>query len=289
MVIVLLAVNEQTGELLYGPDLVSRGFVFPRAAKPHPGGCEGALCWKCWMRSRDLPVWTGGRSVPEIKKGLKHFFYEDHREAAAGASDHFCRFKIFVGKDFRASCEEAERANRRKYRMSNVQFRREELPWNRLRNSTFLVRYSIFPWKFCCGRRPAIGKSWARSLKTTSKHTGISEPIRKEIRGSFSCFVAIFLAGSSLLLQSHDPVLGIKDGACGNDLQPSSVPWEHTSRGWIFLVFGFSSFLARGRLPVHGLSILSRCPGPGPARKAGFRCSSSWPRFPRSPVFTSRV
>ncbi|MEW6665119.1 MAG: ribonuclease J [Thermodesulfobacteriota bacterium] len=75
MVIVLLAVNEQTGEVLYGPDLVSRGFVFEEGQSPI---LEDAKCIVLEVLDEiERPARVDWGAVgPEIKKRLKHFFYE---------------------------------------------------------------------------------------------------------------------------------------------------------------------------------------------------------------------
>jgi ribonuclease J len=75
MVIVLLAVNEQSGEVLYGPDLVSRGFVFEDPQSPI---LEDAKCIVLEVLNEiEGPAHVDwGEVGPEIKKRLKHFFYE---------------------------------------------------------------------------------------------------------------------------------------------------------------------------------------------------------------------
>jgi ribonuclease J len=76
MVVVLLAVDEQTGEVLYGPDLVSRGFVFQDEQGAHI--LEDAKCIVLEVLDElERPAHIDlGAVGPEIKKRLKHFFYE---------------------------------------------------------------------------------------------------------------------------------------------------------------------------------------------------------------------
>ncbi|RJR49220.1 MAG: ribonuclease J [Desulfobacteraceae bacterium] len=76
MVIVLLAVNEQTGEVLYGPDLVSRGFVFQDQQGLFI--LEDAKCIVLEVLDElERPARIDWSVIgPEIKKRLKHFFYE---------------------------------------------------------------------------------------------------------------------------------------------------------------------------------------------------------------------
>jgi ribonuclease J len=76
MVIVLLAVNEQTGEILYGPDLISRGFVFQDQQGLYI--LEDAKCIVLEVLDElERPARIDlGVVGPEIKKRLKHFFYQ---------------------------------------------------------------------------------------------------------------------------------------------------------------------------------------------------------------------
>ncbi len=74
MVIALLAVDEQTGDVVYGPDIVSRGFVLEdRQAFI----LEDAKCIVLEVLDEiDRPArmdWT--EIAPDIKRGLKRFFY----------------------------------------------------------------------------------------------------------------------------------------------------------------------------------------------------------------------
>jgi len=75
MVVVLLVVDDETGEVLYGPDIVSRGFVF----QDQKGVIlEDAKCMVLEVIDElERPAridW--GQVGPEIKKRLKHFFYK---------------------------------------------------------------------------------------------------------------------------------------------------------------------------------------------------------------------
>lgn len=75
MVIALLAVDEQTGEIIYGPDIISRGFVFG-----DQGGSilEEAKCIVMEIMDEiEKPAhidWT--EIAPELKRRLKHFFFK---------------------------------------------------------------------------------------------------------------------------------------------------------------------------------------------------------------------
>ena len=75
MVIILLAVDEQKGEIIYGPDIISRGFVFE-----DQGGfiLEEAKCIVMEILDEiDIPShldWT--EIEPDIKRKLKRFFYK---------------------------------------------------------------------------------------------------------------------------------------------------------------------------------------------------------------------
>ena len=74
MVIAILAVNEQTGDVVYGPDIVSRGFVF----EDRQGTVlEDAKCIVLEILDEiERPArldWT--EIAPDIKRGLKRFFY----------------------------------------------------------------------------------------------------------------------------------------------------------------------------------------------------------------------
>jgi ribonuclease J len=74
MVVVLMAVNEKTGDTIYGPDIISRGFVF----EDHGGFIlEEAKCIVLEifdeLDNQTTVVWTDVKS--EIESRLKHFFY----------------------------------------------------------------------------------------------------------------------------------------------------------------------------------------------------------------------
>ena len=74
MVIILLAVDEKTGEVIYGPDFISRGFVFEDR--------EGFILEeaKCIVLEVLDEIESPGRTdwsevTPDIKRRLKRFFY----------------------------------------------------------------------------------------------------------------------------------------------------------------------------------------------------------------------
>ena len=74
MVLAILAVDEQTGDVVYGPDIISRGFIF----EDQQGTIlEDAKCIVLEILDEmDRPAkmdWT--EVAPDIKKGLKRFFY----------------------------------------------------------------------------------------------------------------------------------------------------------------------------------------------------------------------
>ena len=75
VVIVLLAVDEQTGEVIYGPDIVSRGFVFE---DQNTSMIEEAKCIVLEVldeiENRSHIDWSDVGQ--EIKRGLKRFFYD---------------------------------------------------------------------------------------------------------------------------------------------------------------------------------------------------------------------
>jgi len=75
MVIALLAVDEQTGDLIYGPDIISRGFVF----EDQSGSIlEDAKCIVLEVLDEiESPAHIDWNEVgPDIKKRLKRFFYK---------------------------------------------------------------------------------------------------------------------------------------------------------------------------------------------------------------------
>jgi ribonuclease J len=75
VVIVLLAVDEQTGEVIYGPDIVSRGFVFEDQSASM---LEEAKCVVLEVvdeiTNRSHIDWADVGQ--DIKRGLKRFFYD---------------------------------------------------------------------------------------------------------------------------------------------------------------------------------------------------------------------
>ncbi len=75
MVIALLAVDERTGEIIYGPDIISRGFVFE-----DQGGfiLEEAKCivLEILDEIKSAPHIDWAEVGPDIKKRLKRFFYK---------------------------------------------------------------------------------------------------------------------------------------------------------------------------------------------------------------------
>ncbi|MEW6665118.1 MAG: DNA translocase FtsK 4TM domain-containing protein [Thermodesulfobacteriota bacterium] len=81
----------------------------------------------------------------------------------------------------------------------------------------------------------------AKKPRANIKRTGVSEPIRKEIRGILFLLIAVFLAVSLFSYSPHDPVLGIKTGHSTVVHNLFGSVGAHIS-GWIFLVFGFASF-----------------------------------------------
>jgi ribonuclease J len=74
VVIALMAVNDQTGDIVYGPDIVSRGFIFEDR---YAGILEDAKCIVLEVLDDiERPAridWT--EIAPDIKKELKRFFY----------------------------------------------------------------------------------------------------------------------------------------------------------------------------------------------------------------------
>jgi ribonuclease J len=75
MVVVLLVVDEQTGEIIYGPDIISRGFLF----EDQEGGLlEDAKCIVLEVFDElDRPATINLMDVEsEIKKRLARFFYK---------------------------------------------------------------------------------------------------------------------------------------------------------------------------------------------------------------------
>ena len=101
-----------------------------------------------------------------------------------------------------------------------------------------------------------------KKSKNSIKRTGISEPIRKEIKGILFLLVAIVLAVSLFSYSPRDPVLGIRTGQAGTVYNLFGAVGAHLS-GWIFLIFGFSSFwlvavcLSMAYLSFQGVPVLA--------------------------------
>jgi ribonuclease J len=75
IVIVLLAVDEQTGEVIYGPDIVSRGFVFEdQGASMLEDAKRVVLEVVDEISNRSHIDWADVGQ--DIKRGLKRFFYD---------------------------------------------------------------------------------------------------------------------------------------------------------------------------------------------------------------------
>lgn len=73
VVIVLLAVDEQTGEVTYGPDIVSKGFIFEgQSAWIQQEAKESVMQVLNAIENRAHMDWTD--VVPEIKRSLKRLF-----------------------------------------------------------------------------------------------------------------------------------------------------------------------------------------------------------------------
>ena len=74
MVIVLLAIDEQTGQTVYGPDIISRGFVFEEHGKPILENAKGVVMEILGEAEQVAPPeWTEVKS--DIHRQLKRFFY----------------------------------------------------------------------------------------------------------------------------------------------------------------------------------------------------------------------
>jgi ribonuclease J len=75
VVIALLAVNEQTGEIIYGPDIISRGFVFEDQSGFILEDAKGIVLEVFDEIERPAHIdWT--EVAPDIKRRLKHFFFK---------------------------------------------------------------------------------------------------------------------------------------------------------------------------------------------------------------------
>lgn len=75
VVIALLAVNEQTGEIIYGPDIISRGFVFEDQSGFILEDAKSIVLEVFDEIERPAHIdWT--EVAPDIKRRLKHFFFK---------------------------------------------------------------------------------------------------------------------------------------------------------------------------------------------------------------------
>jgi len=75
MVIALLAVNEQTGEIIYGPDIISRGFVFEDQSGFILEDAKSIVLEVFDEIEKPAHIdWT--EVAPDIKRRLKHFFFK---------------------------------------------------------------------------------------------------------------------------------------------------------------------------------------------------------------------
>ncbi|MFZ7111856.1 MAG: ribonuclease J [Desulfatiglandales bacterium] len=75
VVIVLLAVDELTGEIIYGPDIISRGFVFEDQGGFIFEQAKDIVLQVLAEPERSAPI-DWGEVGPAIKKNLKRFFYK---------------------------------------------------------------------------------------------------------------------------------------------------------------------------------------------------------------------
>ncbi len=74
MVIVLLAIDEQTGQTVYGPDIISRGFVFEEHGESILENAKGIVLEILGETEQAAPPeWTDVKS--DIHRKLKRFFY----------------------------------------------------------------------------------------------------------------------------------------------------------------------------------------------------------------------
>jgi ribonuclease J len=75
MVIALLAVNEKTGDLIYGPDIISRGFVFEDQSGFILEDAKSIVLEV--LDEIESPAHIDWNEVgPDIKKRLKRYFYK---------------------------------------------------------------------------------------------------------------------------------------------------------------------------------------------------------------------
>jgi ribonuclease J len=74
VVVVLLGVDEQTGEIIYGPEIVSRGFVFEDHSGSMLEEAKGLVLQVVnELENRSHIDWT--EVAPDIKKSLKRYFF----------------------------------------------------------------------------------------------------------------------------------------------------------------------------------------------------------------------
>lgn len=75
MVIALLAVSEQTGDIIYGPDIISRGFVFEDQSGSILEDAKSIVLEV--LDEIESPAHIDWNEIgPDIKKRLKRFFYK---------------------------------------------------------------------------------------------------------------------------------------------------------------------------------------------------------------------
>ena len=75
MVIVLLAVDEKTGETIYGPDLISRGFVFEDQKGTILEEGKGIVLEVLEELEDSIPIeWV--KVEADIKRRLRRFFHK---------------------------------------------------------------------------------------------------------------------------------------------------------------------------------------------------------------------
>ncbi len=75
VVIALLALDEQTGEIIYGPDIISRGFVFEDQGGVILEQAKDIVLEVLNAPERTDPI-EGEEVAPDIKRNLKRFFYK---------------------------------------------------------------------------------------------------------------------------------------------------------------------------------------------------------------------
>ncbi|MDP6178601.1 MAG: ribonuclease J, partial [Desulfatiglandales bacterium] len=75
VVIALLVIDEQTGDIIYGPDIISRGFVFEDQGGAIQEGAKDIVLGL--LDEIENPAHMDWTAVgPDIKRGLKRFFYK---------------------------------------------------------------------------------------------------------------------------------------------------------------------------------------------------------------------